>query len=220
MSNTFLTDSSDVKFAKLLFNKGTDDAFSFNCIIRHVDKEFVNFAGMADYSEQLELGAPIDIRVYSNKGVVAAEATLLKVYKAGNTPIYTTTLPAAYEHTQKRAYYRADMHLPVTILTVLPNGVTKEIKATTRNISGRGMCFISVEEKFPEYHSITINLKFKDRFVITTAEHVYTNSVNYKNMTLYVHAFKFIGIEPQDINFIVRECFIFQINKQKLKQIK
>ena len=48
MANDLLTDSSDVKFAKLIFNKGTDDALSFNCVIRNVNKEFVNFAGMSD----------------------------------------------------------------------------------------------------------------------------------------------------------------------------
>lgn len=217
MTNDLLTNSSDVKFAKLLFNKGTDDALSFNCIIRNVNKEFVNFAGMSDYSDQVELGAPIDIKIYSTNGVVVAEATLLKIFKIGATPIYTTTVPVAYEHTQKRAYYRADMHLPVTLLTVLPNGSTRQINATTKNISGRGMCFISLEKDFPEYFSITINIKFKDRFIVTTADYVYTTPVKYKDSTLYVHAFNFIGIEPQNINYIVRECFLFQLEKQKNK---
>lgn len=217
MANDLLTDSSDVKFAKLLFNKGTDDALSFNCIIRNVAREYVNFAGMSDYSDQVELGAPIDIRIYSTNGVVAAEATLLKIFKAGTTPIYTTTVPVTYEHTQKRAYYRADMHLPITLLTVLPNGTTKQINATTKNISGRGLCFISLDKDFPEYFSITINIKFKDRFIVTTADYVYTNPVKYKDTTLYIHAFNFTGIEPHDINFIVRECFMFQIDKQKHK---
>ena len=125
MANDLLTDSSDVKFAKLIFNKGTDDALSFNCVIRNVNKEFVNFAGMSDYSDQVELGAPIDIKIYSTNGVVAAQATLLKMFQAGSTPIYTTTVPVTYEHTQKRAYYRADMHLPVNLIVVKPDGSTR-----------------------------------------------------------------------------------------------
>ena len=217
MANDLLKDSSDIKFAKLIFNKGTDDALSFNCIIRNFDKEFVNFAGMSDYADQVELGAPVDIKVYSTNGVVAAQATLLRMFKAGETRIYTTTVPVTYEHTQKRAYYRADMHLPVTLIVVLPDGSTKHIKATTKNISGRGMCFISLYETFPEYYSITVNIKFKDRFIVTTADYVYTNPVKYKDSMLYIHAFNFTGIEPQDINFIVRECFLFQVDKQKHK---
>ena len=217
MANDLLTDSSDVKFAKLIFNKGTDDALSFNCVIRNVNKEFVNFAGMSDYSDQVELGAPIDIKIYSTNGVVAAQATLLKMFQAGSTPIYTTTVPVTYEHTQKRAYYRADMHLPVNLIVVKPDGSTKNIKATTKNISGRGMCFISLDEDFPEYYSITVNIKLKDRFIVTTADYVYTNPVTYKDTMLYIHAFNFTGIEPQDINYIVRECFLFQVDKQKHK---
>ena len=217
MANDLLKDSSDIKFAKLIFNKGTDDALSFNCIIRNFDKEFVNFAGMSDYADQVELGAPVDIKVYSTNGVVAAQATLLRMFKAGETRIYTTTVPVTYEHTQKRAYYRADMHLPVNLLVVKPDGSTKNIKATTKNISGRGMCFISLDEDFPEYYSITVNIKFKDRFIVTTADYVYTNPVTYKDTMLYIHAFNFTGIEPQDINYIVRECFLFQVDKQKHK---
>ena len=217
MANDLLTDSSDVKFAKLIFNKGTDDALSFNCVIRNVNKEFVNFAGMSDYSDQVELGAPIDIKIYSTNGVVAAQATLLKMFQAGSTPIYTTTVPVTYEHTQKRAYYRADMHLPVNLIVVKPDGSTKNIKATTKNISGRGMCFISLDEDFPQYYSITVNIKFKDRFIVTTADYVYTNPVTYKDTMLYIHAFNFTGIEPQDINYSVRECILFQVDKQKHK---
>ena len=43
------------------------------------------------------------------------------------------------------------------------------------------------------------------------------NPVKYKDSMLYIHAFNFTGIEPQDINFIVRECFLFQVDKQKHK---
>jgi len=215
MANDLINDKSDVKFAKLLFNKGTDDALSFNCLIKEIKDEYVTFIGMSDYSEQVELGAPIDIRIYSTNGVVAANATLLRILKIGNSPLYTTTYPQSYEHTQKRAYYRADMHLPVHIITVLPNGQTKQIKATTKNISGRGMCFISLEPEFPQYFSNTVNISFKNRHVITTADHVYTNPVKYKEHTLYIHAFKFTGIEPEDINFIIKECFLHQIDKSK-----
>lgn len=217
MANDLINDKSDVKFAKLLFNKGTDDALSFNCLIKDIQQEYINFVGMSDYTDQVSLGAPIDIKIYSTNGIVAAEATLLKVFKNGNTPIYTTTYPSPYEHTQKRAYYRADMHLPITLLVVLPNGSTKQINATTKNISGRGMCFISLEPTFPEYFSITINLKFKQRYVVTTADFIYTNPVKYKDSILYIHAFKFTGIEPEDINFIVKECFLHQIERKKLQ---
>lgn len=215
MANDLINDKSDVKFAKLLFNKGTDDALSFNCLIKNIEREYVNFVGMSDYSDQVSIGAPIDIRIYSTNGVVAAEATLLNMFKIGRTPVYTTTYPSPYEHTQKRAYYRADMHLPITLLIVLSNGSTKQINATTKNISGRGMCFISLDPIFPDYFSITVNIKFKDRFVVTTADHIYTNPVKYKDSILYIHAFKFTGIDPEDINFIVKECFLYQIGKKK-----
>lgn len=215
MANNLIDDKSDVKFAKLLFNKGTDDALSFNCLIKEIKDEYVNFIGMSDYSEQVQLGAPIDIKIYSTNGVVAAGATLLKILKVGNLPVYTTTYPAPYDHTQKRAYYRADMHIPLSIMLVLPNGSTKQINVTSKNISGRGLCFISLDAVFPEYFSITINLKFNDRYVVTTADHVYTNPVKYKDSTLYIHAFKFTGIEPEDINYIVKECFLFQLEKKK-----
>ena len=81
MANDLINDKSDVKFAKLLFNKGTDDALSFNCLIKNIEREYVNFVGMSDYSDQVSIGAPIDIRIYSTNGVVAAEATLLNIFK-------------------------------------------------------------------------------------------------------------------------------------------
>lgn len=210
-----LIDNSDIKFAKLLFNKGTDDALSFNCLIKNIEKEYVNFIGMSDYSEQVQIGAPIDMKIYSSNGVVAAQATLLKIFKLSEAPVYTTTYPVTYDHTQKRAYYRADLHLPVTLLTVLPDGQQKKIEATTKNVSGRGMCYVSLEPEFPKYFSITVYLRFKDKIVLTTANHVHTTPVMYKQHKLYVHAFKFIGIEPEDINFIVKECFLYQIQKKK-----
>lgn len=217
MANDLIKDKSDVKFAKLLFNKGTDDALSFNCLIKEIKDETVTFIGMSDYSDQVDAGAPIDIKIYSTNGVVAANATLLRVLKIGHSPLYITTYPKAYDHTQKRAYYRADMHLPVSLLVVKPDGATRKIDATTKNISGRGMCFISLEPEFPQYHSITVQLKFKERFIVATADYVYTNPVLYKDVKLYVHAFKFIGIEPEEINYIIKECFLFQIQKTKNK---
>ncbi len=215
MANDLINEKSDIKFAKLLFNKGTDDALSFNCLIKNVEKDFVNFVGMSDYSDQVKVGSPLDVKIYSSNGVVSAGATLLKVAKKDNTPIYTTSYPKPYDHTQKRAYYRADMHLPVTVMIVLPNAKTHLINTTTKNVSGRGMCFISLEPEIPEYFSITVNLKFKDRYVVTTADHIYTSKVAYKNKFLYIHAFKFIGISVDDINFVIKECFLYQINKKK-----
>ena len=204
MANDLIKDKSDVKFAKLLFNKGTDDALSFNCLIKEIKDETVTFIGMSDYSDQVDDGAPLDIKIYSTNGVVAANATLLRVLKIGRFPLYITTYPQAYDHTQKRAYYRADMHLPVSLLVVKPDGATRKIDATTKNISGRGMCFISLEPEFPQYHSITVQVKFKERFIVATADYVYTNPVLYKDVKLYVHAFKFVGIEPEEINYIIK----------------
>lgn len=215
MASDLIKDKSEVKFAKLLFNKGTDDALSFNCLIKEIKDEYVTFIGMSDYTDQVNAGAPIDIKIYSTNGVVAANATLLRVLKVGRSPFYTTTYPKPYDHTQKREYYRADMHLPVSLLVVKPDGSSRTIQATTKNISGRGMCFISLEPEFPQYYSITVQLQFKERIIVATADFVYTNTVLYKDTKLYVHAFKFIGIEPEEINFIIKECFLHQIEKSK-----
>ena len=148
--------------------------------------------------------------------VVKAEATLLKTYKQNSTLCYTTTYPTPFEHTQKREYYRADIHVPVKLLILLQNGQVKNIEATTKNISGRGMCFVSVEPEIPNYHSITINFTLNGRFFVVTGDYVHSTPVKYKNATLYIHAFKFISIEVEDINFIVKECFLHQLKQKKV----
>src|SRR5574344_1391329 len=155
MPNDLINDKSDIKFAKLIFNRGTDDALGFNCLIKRIEKDSVEFVGMSDYSDQVQICAPLDIKIYSSNSVVAAGATLLRTYKVKNTPIYTTTYPQPYDHSQKREYYRADIHIPTTLTITLPNGSTKRMDATTKNISGRGMCFLSLEPEIPDYFSIT-----------------------------------------------------------------
>ena len=219
MGDKFLKNNNDLQLAKLLFNKGTDDALSFNCLIKKIDDDYVEFIGVSDYSEQVSLGALVDIRIYSADGVIYSSATLLRITKIKDKPVYMTTYPERYDQTQKRQYYRADLHLPITLLTVLNNGSVKQTNATTKNISGRGMCFISLDAKFPDFYSITVNIKFPNRAIVTTAEHVYTNPVTYKGSILYIHAFKFLKIEPEEINYIVKECFLYQL-ESKREQMK
>ena len=216
MAADLINDGSDVKFARLLFNKGTDDALSFNCLIKDIEQEYINFVATSDYTDQVQAGAPLEVRIYSQSGIVKAEATLLKTYKQNSTLCYTTTYPTPFEHTQKREYYRADIHIPVKLLILLQNGQVKNIEATTKNISGRGMCFVSVEPEIPNYHSITINFTLNGRFFVVTGDYVHSTPVKYKNATLYIHAFKFISIEAEDINFIVKECFLHQLRQKKV----
>ena len=96
---------------------------------------------------------------------------------------------------------------------------TKEeilVEAKTRNICGRGMSYLS-EKPLPNYHSVHIDLLFKGKVISTSAMLVYSKVLAVNNKPKFVHAFSFTNITKRDIDFIIKKCFLHQLDLRKKK---
>ena len=128
---------------------------------------------------------------------------------------YIISYPENSKHSQRREYFRADLHIKFAIKR--PAGDFEDIKileGITKNICGKGMSFLS-DKPFLENDSIEINLYFPDRTISTMAELVYAKQIVIDNNLKFINAFTFTTISGANINYIVKKCFLHQLNLRK-----
>ena len=62
------------------------------------------------------------------------------------------------------------------------------------------------------YKSIDVVINFKNREIKTGAEYVYSRTLAEIGRPVFNHAFILTTIEQKDIDFIVGQCFLYQLS--------
>ncbi len=186
-----------------------------------------------------KVGDLLHLRIFLDSGVYTATSNVLEINENSTDIEYSIDVPTDTKHSQRREYYRTDMPVDIEI-TISDNDKNdiENVKADTpvdveidihsqnehtvitgktKNISGKGMCFVSdknIEQS--DASTISILLKFEERIITTEAKLVYTKEfVNSYGDTIYLHAFSFTNIHQHDIDFIVKKCFLHQLELRK-----
>lgn len=182
------------------------------CKIRNIEPD-----KMLIYSEDSKtgdikprVGSNLTLNVYSENGIYNSIARVLDVKEDNGLTIYSITYPAQNKVNQRREYFRADLKIPY-IMTVERNGKTDILEGETVNICGKGVC-IKNSKPFLPYNKINLTINFKNRAINTEAEYVYSRTSSENGRPIFLHAFMLTTIEQRDIDFIVGQCFLYQLS--------
>lgn len=157
-----------------------------------------------------KVGTNLTLNVYSENGIYNSLSTVIGVEEDDDYTTYAITFPAQNKVTQRREYFRANLHIPFT-MKVLRKDKTDIIEGETVNICGKGIC-IQNSKPFLPYDKIDLNINFKNHTITTNAEYVYSRTVADNGRPAFQHAFMLTTIAQEDIDYIVGQCFLYQLS--------
>lgn len=154
----------------------------------------------------------IKIYVYTENGIFSANSIVLSSTKGPRSTEYLISYPDDFKHSQRREYFRADLSIDfrMEVKSKSAPEVADVLQAKTRDVCGKGLSFVS-EQKISEPISIRINLYFQEKTVETHADLVYSKQIIINAKPHYIHAFYFTDISQKNIDFIVKKCFLYQL---------
>lgn len=165
-----------------------------------------------------KVGDDLKLYIYTENGIYSATSKVLLANKGVFVTEYIISYPANSKHSQRREYFRADLNINfkmnVSMASDSDSSSDFVIKSNTRNICGKGMSYLA-DSQFPEYDVIAIDLFFNEKTVNTLAKLVYSKQIIVGNKPKFIHAFTFTNIFPKDIDFIVKKCFLHQLDLRK-----
>lgn len=206
----------DFKSFEVTFDNQNGENQKLFCNVKNID----NHALVIESDNQLNKNIHADVNdalklyIYTDNGIYSAESKVIEVTKDDKLTEYVIAYPTNSKHSQRREYFRADLTVDFKMNIKLSEGTNKKLTSTTKNICGRGLSYVA-DKPFPEYDSIKFDLFFEEKEIKTAARLVYSKQIIIKNKPKYLHAFTFIDISQKDIDFIVKKCFLFQLEMRK-----
>lgn len=165
-----------------------------------------------------KVGDDLKLYIYTENGIYSATSKVLLANKGVFITEYIISYPANSKHSQRREYFRADLNVKFKMNVSMTSDSDSSsgfiIESSTRNICGKGMSYIT-DTPFPEYDVIVIDLFFNEKTINTLAKLVYSKQIVVGNKPKFIHAFTFTNIFPKDIDFIVKKCFLHQLDLRK-----
>lgn len=157
----------------------------------------------------------LQLHIYTEQGVYSATSKVLLVSKGIISTEYVITYPENSKHSQRREYFRAEIAVNFA-LTVFNDGDSEQviINSTTKNICGKGMSYIA-DEPLGGYSTLEVEFFFQERVIRSFAELVYTQPIMVGEKQQYINAFTLTDISKHNIEFIIKKCFLHQLDLRK-----
>ncbi len=173
-----------------------------------------------------EAGAGINIALYCTNGVFLLDTKVKqKVFNSPYTFCYIT-IPEHYDIRQQREFFRTRFNLGVTLTIHFNNGEKKVIESKTFDVSGNGTSLLIAplldndniiklisSPGVDRYAKLALCLHFPEKDINTRVEFVHKRVLP-GDTKVKVCAFKFISINPADVDFITKQCFLKQLVEQ------
>lgn len=206
----------DFKSFEVTFVNEKGETQKLFCNVKSVDNHalVIESGNNLNKNVHADVNTALKLYIYTDNGIYSAESKVIEVTKHDKLTEYVIDYPANSKHSQRREYFRADLTVDFKMDIKLPEGTSKHVDSTTKNICGKGLSYIA-DKPFPEYDSIKIDLLFGEKEIKTAARLVYSKQIVVNNRPKYVHAFTFTDISQKDIDFIVKKCFLFQLEMRK-----
>lgn len=212
----------DFKSFEVVFRRG-EGPQKIYCTVRSIENNriIIDANNQKNNNVIASVGDELQLHIYTENGVYSANSKVLLVDKGLLNTEYSIIYPTNSKYSQRREYFRADMPINFKMSVITDENTNEgfEIESVTRNICGKGMSYIS-NKPFPEYSSIKIVLDFKEKVINTTALLVYSKQMLIDGLPKLVHAFTFTEISQRNIDYIVKKCFLYQLDLRKNKTIK
>lgn len=207
----------DFKSFEMTFENENGEEQKLFCNVKSVDNRalVIEADNKLNKNVHADVNDELRLHIYTDNGIYSADSKILEVTKQDKLTEYVIDYPSNSKHSQRREYFRADLTVDFKMDIKLPEGpeANKLVKATTKNICGKGMSYVA-DKPFCEYDSIKLDLLF-EKEIKTSARLVYSKQIIVNNRPKYIHAFTFIDISQKDIDFIVKKCFLFQLDMRK-----
>lgn len=209
----------DFKSFEAVFFNEQNQLLKLFCDVKTIehDKIIISANNKKNKNVSAKVGNELKVHIYTDNGIYSAVSRVLKVNNVGANTEYVITYPSNSKHSQRREYFRADISVDFK-LTIISHETTLNIESKTKNVCGKGMCYIS-DKPFPEHESVEIDLFFSERTITTLASLVYSKPMVVGSRPKFIHAFTFTNISKNNIDFIVKKCFLHQLELRK-KQVQ
>lgn len=206
----------DFKSFEITFEDQNGEHQKLFCNVKNVDNHALVIESDNKHNKNVyaDVDDELKLYIYTDNGIYSAESKVIEVTKQDNLTEYVIAYPTNSKHSQRREYFRADLTVDFKMDIKLSEDTTLQVDSPTKNICGKGMSYIA-DKPFPEYDSIKIDLFFEEKEIKTAARLVYSKQIIVANRPKYIHAFTFTDISQKDIDFIVKKCFLFQLEMRK-----
>lgn len=209
---------SDFKILEVAFKSKDNTLNKLICTVKSIENDRLVIAANNKKNKDVfaEVGVDLKLYIYTDNGIYSSDSKVLELFKGSFTTEYTISYPTQSKHSQRREYFRADIHVDFVMKVVTDNEQDEvdTISGKAKNICGKGLSFLS-KKPFPAYDSIDVRLLFPDKSILTSAELVYSRPTQVNNKLMFIHAFTFTDISRYDIDYIVKKCFLFQLDHKK-----
>ncbi|MBR2526395.1 PilZ domain-containing protein [bacterium] len=155
-------------------------------------------------------GTNLTLNVYSENGIYNSLSRVIDTVEDDTYTTYSITFPAQNKVTQRREYFRANLKIPY-VMKVQRNDKEDILEGNTVNICGKGIC-IQTSKPFLPYEKINVDINFKNYSINTDAEYVYTRTIMDNSRPAFQHAFMLTTIDQKDVDYIVGQCFLYQLS--------
>lgn len=212
----------DFKAFEVTFSDENGDAQKIYCSIRCIENDTIVIDANNQKNKNIfaTVGAKLKLYIYTESGIYSASSSVLQVDKGIINTEYVIEYPTDSKHSQRREYFRADMPIPFELEVNDKNEGQITFQGKTKNICGKGMCFVSDK---PIYESEDTKIKatvtFEEKTITSNATLVYSKQIEAAGIQKYVHAFAFNDISQKEIDFIVKKCFLHQLDLRKQHKI-
>lgn len=189
------------------------------CDIKEVHKDKI--VTLASNSKnnflQAPRGAKAFMNIYTSNGIYTSDVKILEVQTGSNATQYVLSYPVNTRHSQRREFFRADIKVRF-IASVKRNSLGKVeiISGQTRNLCGRGLSFC-YPIALRNCQSIEVTFTLDGRTIKTSAQVIYSRMLNISGSNKYLQGLNFIDISQHDLDYIVKKCFLYQLNDKRLK---
>lgn len=157
-----------------------------------------------------EIGTQLNLNVFTENGIYNSISKVIDVLQENGTTLYAIAYPSQNKITQRREYFRANLNIPYK-MSVKRTSKTDILEGETVNICGKGIC-ISNTKPFLPYENIEVEISFPNHIINTHAEYVYSRAVSQNAKPEFYHAFVLTDIAQKDIDYIVGQCFLYQLS--------
>lgn len=215
----------DFKSFEVTFYDNNSELQKLFCNVKSIENNniLIDANNLQNKNVFANLGDELKLYIYTDNGIYSATSKVLLINKGVFSTEYIIAYPANSKHSQRREYFRADLKIDFKMNVLLSSNSDQKIviESTTKNICGKGMSYIT-DSQFPEYENITIDLMFEDNKISVLTKLVYSKQIVVGKKPKFIHAFTFTNISHKDIDFIVKQCFLHQLDlrrKQKMNEV-
>lgn len=205
----------DFKSFEVSFFNKNNELQKLVCTVKSIENNNLHLSANNKDNKNItaNVGDELKLHIYTDNGIYSASSKVVLVTPGVVNTEYIISYPANSKHSQRREFFRAEMSIDFEI-KISSEEEQKAIEGKTKNICGKGMSFVS-SAPFLDNGSVSIKLKFQEQEIETKAVLVYSKQIMLNESPKFIHALTFTSISQKNIDFIVKKCFLHQLDLKK-----